>query len=75
MTVICLKNLTREVPLVKSDIVLKRATAEDGESLTLYEQIWNVHTTVPIFLILIIGPLVNFESATFFTKFNSLGKV
>nr|CAD7607128.1 unnamed protein product [Timema genevievae] len=38
-----------------------------------YENLWNLHTTVPLFLVLIIVPLVNFKSATFFTKFNSLG--
>lgn len=54
--------------------VLKKATSVDAASESLYEQIWNLHTTVPLFLILIIGPLVNFKSATFFTKFNSLGE-
>jgi sodium-coupled neutral amino acid transporter 9 len=39
----------------------------------LYNKVWDI-TTAPIFLILIIGPLINFRSVTFFTKFNSLGK-
>lgn len=43
--------------------------------LTLYEQIWDLNTTVPIFLVIIVAPLLNFRSATFFTKFNSLGKL
>ncbi|CAK9824404.1 Sodium-coupled neutral amino acid transporter 9 homolog [Anthophora retusa] len=35
--------------------------------------IWDLYKTVPIFLGLLIFPLLNFNSATFFTKFNSLG--
>lgn len=65
-------KMTPQVPNIQSDAILKRAAVND-ESISLYQQIWNLHTTVPIFLIVIIGPLVNFESATFFTKFNSLG--
>jgi sodium-coupled neutral amino acid transporter 9 len=41
---------------------------------SLYNKVWGITTTVPVFLILIIGPLINFRSVTFFTKFNSLGK-
>ncbi|XP_063399290.1 neutral amino acid transporter 9-like isoform X3 [Mytilus trossulus] len=37
-----------------------------------FDKIWNVSYTVPFFLILILGPLVNFKSPTFFTKFNAL---
>ncbi|VVC32521.1 Amino acid transporter, transmembrane domain [Cinara cedri] len=44
-----------------------------SESLTLYQKIWDLNTTVPIFLVIIVAPLLNFRSATFFTKFNSLG--
>ena len=35
---------------------------------------WNLETNVPIYLIFIMAPLLNFKSATFFTKFNSIGK-
>lgn len=35
--------------------------------------VWDLHKTVPIFLAIIIFPLLNFNSTTFFTKFNSLG--
>ncbi|BES98630.1 Transmembrane amino acid transporter protein [Nesidiocoris tenuis] len=38
-----------------------------------YKAIWNIDVTVPVFLALLIGPLLNFKSPTFFTKFNSLG--
>lgn len=40
----------------------------------IYNQVWGLTTTVPIFIAVIIGPLINFRSVTFFTKFNSLGK-
>ncbi|XP_043486528.1 sodium-coupled neutral amino acid transporter 9 homolog isoform X2 [Polistes fuscatus] len=36
---------------------------------------WDLHKTVPAFLAIIIFPLLNFNSTTFFTKFNSLGTV
>ncbi|KAG8238087.1 hypothetical protein J437_LFUL012194 [Ladona fulva] len=44
-----------------------------ADDTTLYERLWSVQGTVPIFLAVIVFPLVNFRSATFFTKFNSLG--
>ncbi|KAK0088946.1 hypothetical protein PV325_010134 [Microctonus aethiopoides] len=34
---------------------------------------WDLYKTVPIFLGMIVFPLLNFNSTTFFTKFNSLG--
>ncbi|XP_017794749.1 PREDICTED: sodium-coupled neutral amino acid transporter 9-like [Habropoda laboriosa] len=37
------------------------------------DPIWDLYKTVPIFLGLLIFPFLNFNSATFFTKFNSLG--
>lgn len=36
---------------------------------------WHIQRTAPLVLVLIIAPLVNFKSATFFTKFNSLGTI
>ncbi|XP_032684606.1 sodium-coupled neutral amino acid transporter 9-like [Odontomachus brunneus] len=36
---------------------------------------WDLHATVPVFLGLLVFPLLNFNSTTFFTKFNSLGTV
>lgn len=38
-----------------------------------FHQIWDLYTTVPVVLGVIMFPLLNFKSATFFTKFNSLG--
>lgn len=37
--------------------------------------IWDLYSTVPLFLGLLIFPFLNFNSPTFFTKFNSLGKL
>ncbi|XP_078033513.1 neutral amino acid transporter 9 [Augochlora pura] len=37
--------------------------------------LWDLYKTVPIFLGLLIFPILNFNSPTFFTKFNSLGTV
>uniref|UniRef100_A0A1B6KXM9 Amino acid transporter transmembrane domain-containing protein n=1 Tax=Graphocephala atropunctata TaxID=36148 RepID=A0A1B6KXM9_9HEMI len=39
---------------------------------SMFKQAWNLKT-VPIYLIVLLGPLLSFKSATFFTKFNSLG--
>ncbi|XP_066996721.1 neutral amino acid transporter 9 [Anabrus simplex] len=64
VTVLCLQQ--PDMYNLSGSEVLK-----DTEST--FHQVWDLHSTVPIFLILIIGPLVNFKSATFFTKFNSLG--
>lgn len=36
--------------------------------------LWDLYKTVPIFLGLLIFPFLNFNSPTFFAKFNSLGK-
>ncbi|XP_046629960.1 sodium-coupled neutral amino acid transporter 9-like [Neodiprion virginianus] len=37
--------------------------------------LWDLYKTVPIVLAILIFPLLNFSSATFFMKFNSLGTV
>lgn len=34
---------------------------------------WGLHTTVPLYVALIVFPLLNFKNVSFFTKFNSLG--
>ncbi|ESN93538.1 hypothetical protein HELRODRAFT_88518, partial [Helobdella robusta] len=41
----------------------------------IYHRIWNIELTVPLFLLLIIFPLLNFKSPTFFTKFNAFGTI
>uniref|UniRef100_A0A023F2V8 Putative sodium-coupled neutral amino acid transporter 9-like protein n=1 Tax=Triatoma infestans TaxID=30076 RepID=A0A023F2V8_TRIIF len=49
------------------------SSSASGEGDSLFTEIWNLDYTVPVFLALIIVPLLNFKSPTFFTKFNSLG--
>ncbi|RVE49892.1 hypothetical protein evm_005485 [Chilo suppressalis] len=34
---------------------------------------WGLHSTVPVYVALIVFPLLNFRNVSFFTKFNSLG--
>lgn len=40
-----------------------------------FEKYWNLGLTVPIYLALLLFPLICLKSATFFTKFNALGTV
>ena len=47
--------------------------SEATEPKTDFYQYWNKQKTVPFFLVIIIVPLMNIKSPTFFTKFNALG--
>ncbi|XP_075919886.1 neutral amino acid transporter 9-like isoform X4 [Petromyzon marinus] len=38
-----------------------------------FERLWNLRETVPLYLVVLIMPLLNFKSALFFTRFNILG--
>lgn len=42
---------------------------------SLFDKLWDLHSTVPIILSVIMFGVLNFKSPTFFTKFNSLGKL
>lgn len=63
LSVICRKNLTIEQ---RNATILPKPD-------TLYNKVWDLYSTVPIFLAIVMFPMLNFKSATFFTKFNSLG--
>ncbi|WKY02422.1 hypothetical protein Q1695_016017 [Nippostrongylus brasiliensis] len=39
----------------------------------IFHEIWQLQLTVPILLAIVLFPLLNFKSPTFFTKFNVLG--
>ncbi|ESP05169.1 hypothetical protein LOTGIDRAFT_227847 [Lottia gigantea] len=39
----------------------------------VFEEVWSETKTVPFFLLLVLAPIINFKSPTFFTKFNALG--
>ena len=54
-------------------------TAEEPSELdngpeSLYDKIWNAQTA-PLFLIVLLYPLLNIKSPTFFTKFTGLGTI
>lgn len=49
------------------------STLRNASEISTFDRVWDLYTTVPVFLGLIMFPLLNFKSATFFTKFNSLG--
>lgn len=38
-----------------------------------FDDIWQLKLTVPVYLAVVVFPLLNFKSPTFFTKFNMLG--
>ncbi|KAL4236476.1 hypothetical protein ACF0H5_004862 [Mactra antiquata] len=40
-----------------------------------FSKIWDEQKTVPLMLIALVFPLINFKSPTFFTKFNALGTI
>ena len=48
--------------------------AIQASSDATYHAIWNLHTTAPLFLIIILFPLISLKSPTFFTKFTAFGK-
>ena len=62
--VYCPRNVTPSVP--------GNSSVPDDDSS--FDRIWDQYSTVPLFLIIIMFPLINLKSATFFTKFNALGK-
>ncbi|XP_028048077.1 sodium-coupled neutral amino acid transporter 9 isoform X2 [Monomorium pharaonis] len=62
--------------------VLCPKETRDNNTIVIYEKTfdslgpaWDLRNTVPVFLALLIFPLLNFNSTTFFTKFNSLGTI
>lgn len=59
----------------------KKEIHGDNDTIIIHEKTfdelgpaWDLHATVPVFLGFLVFPLLNFNSTTFFTKFNSLGK-
>ncbi|XP_038068594.1 sodium-coupled neutral amino acid transporter 9-like isoform X1 [Patiria miniata] len=45
----------------------------DDATETMFAKVWSKTHTVPLFLCILVFPLMNFKSPTFFTKFNALG--
>ncbi|EDV22079.1 uncharacterized protein TRIADDRAFT_29287 [Trichoplax adhaerens] len=46
-----------------------------GFNVDLFLQLWDKQKTVPLFLLVVMFPILNLKSPTFFTKFNSLGAI
>lgn len=63
---ICPSNMTRHHTNYTN-------STDSGEKM--FFRIWDQQKTVPLLLIVIIMPLLNFKSPTFFTKFNALGTI
>lgn len=57
------------------DTILTPTNMTSSLEKTPFERYWDLYATVPIFLALIMFPMLNFKSPTFFTKFNSLGTI
>ncbi|RUS75848.1 hypothetical protein EGW08_016394 [Elysia chlorotica] len=56
-----------------SDATCDNLTEVIHTNKTKFETYWDETLTVPLFLIVVLFPLINLKSPTFFTKFNSLG--
>ncbi|KAJ3652082.1 hypothetical protein Zmor_018078 [Zophobas morio] len=64
ITLLCPKNETILTPM-KAGVVNRSG----------FDKIWDLYSTVPVILGLIMFPMLNWKSPTFFTKFNSLGTI
>ncbi|KAG6439704.1 hypothetical protein O3G_MSEX001005, partial [Manduca sexta] len=51
---------------VNESLLIPRAAAPESPY-------WGLHTTAPLYVAIIVFPLLNFRNVSFFTKFNSLG--
>lgn len=58
-------------PINNSNIL--RWTKHPSRSEILFNEVWDLHLTVPLVMIFILGPLVNVKSPDFFAKFSALG--
>ncbi|XP_018569982.1 sodium-coupled neutral amino acid transporter 9 homolog [Anoplophora glabripennis] len=65
----------KQINLSLNDTVILPQSFNHFNANTTFDKVWNLYTTVPIFLAVVMFPLLNFKSPTFFTKFNSLGTI
>ncbi|XP_022255064.1 sodium-coupled neutral amino acid transporter 9-like, partial [Limulus polyphemus] len=49
------------------------STTHDFVHTDIFYEVWDINRTVPLFLLIVIFPLINLKSPTFFSKFNALG--
>ncbi|GAB1869404.1 Putative amino acid permease F13H10.3 [Camponotus japonicus] len=75
---------TRSMPenISNTEVLCSKKQTQDNNTVVIREKTfdalgpaWDLHNTVPVFLALLIFPLLNFNSTTFFTKFNSFGTI
>ncbi|XP_044260299.1 sodium-coupled neutral amino acid transporter 9-like [Tribolium madens] len=55
----------------KNETIVQITNSTTNQSA--FSRIWDLYSTVPVILGLIMFPMLNWKSPTFFTKFNSLG--
>ncbi|XP_018323512.1 sodium-coupled neutral amino acid transporter 9 homolog [Agrilus planipennis] len=67
-TLLCPSASVWNVSNTNSNYVLQPDVPKTG-----FARFWDLYSTVPVILGIIMFPLLNFKSPTFFTKFNSLG--
>ncbi|XP_076347768.1 sodium-coupled neutral amino acid transporter 9 homolog [Tachypleus tridentatus] len=49
------------------------STTQEYIHTSIFYEVWDIKRTVPLFLLIIVFPLINLKSPTFFSKFNALG--
>uniref|UniRef100_A0A8D0GQ98 Neutral amino acid transporter 9 n=1 Tax=Sphenodon punctatus TaxID=8508 RepID=A0A8D0GQ98_SPHPU len=69
--VICPGDASEEQPGNKSMLFL----SANDTGFELFEEWWNKSQTVPLYLIVVLLPLLNLKSPSFFAKFNVLGTI
>ncbi|KAJ8681841.1 hypothetical protein QAD02_017633 [Eretmocerus hayati] len=67
-------NITNDNALCPKEETTSGITSSENSYDSL-GPLWDLYRTVPIFLAVLVFPVLNFNTTTFFTKFNSLGTV
>ena len=57
------------------DVMLGLVGSSTPSHHSVFDTVWQQTLTVPFFLLLVLVPIINFKSPTFFTKFNALGQL
>ena len=71
-----LSNVTSFAPSAVCPRVAEQSEVEESSREdTWLSSWWHMQHTAPFVLAILMAPLINFKSATFFTKFNSLGTI
>ncbi|KAJ8950740.1 hypothetical protein NQ318_011233 [Aromia moschata] len=70
-SVICPKNIV----LSMNTTTIFKPDLNYIQIVTTFYKVWDLYSTVPVFLAAVMFPFLNFKSPTFFTKFNSIGTI